>query len=381
MDAFFTEEQLELRRVVGELARRELNPGVEERDRGGVFPLDLWQRCCEMKLPALALPESFGGCGFDFSTTVAVFHALGHDCKDSGLVHSLATQTICGMQINAFGNSEQKDRLLPDLASGERIYCQAITEPGSGSDVFAMRTAAAKRDGGYMLSGAKTMITNGPVADRALVFAVTDPAKKVLGGLSCFVVSNEDPGFSAGRAMEKMGLRTMANGELFFDDCLVPASALLGREGQGAIIFNETLEWERILIPACLLGQLERVLEECVRYARERKAFGQSIGDFQAVSHKIARMKMNAELGRLAVFRAAALKDQRKRSALESSVAKLFVSESLKQACLDAVQIRGGYGYMTEYGVERELRDSIASTIYSGTSEMQANIIARMAGL
>jgi alkylation response protein AidB-like acyl-CoA dehydrogenase len=155
----------------------------------------------------------------------------------------------------------------------------------------------------------------------------------------------------------------------------------VGREGQGAILFSEAMEWERTLIPACLLGELERVTEECVQYVKDRKAFGQPIGDFQSISHKIAMMKMNAELGRLALYNAAFLKSQRKRAALETSVAKLFISESLKHACMDAVQIRGGYGYMVEYEVERDLRDSIASTIYSGTSEMQANIIAHIAGL
>jgi alkylation response protein AidB-like acyl-CoA dehydrogenase len=178
-----------------------------------------------------------------------------------------------------------------------------------------------------------------------------------------------------------MGLRTLENGELIFTDCQIPRTSILGHEGQGMIIFNESMEWERTLIPACLLGELERVLEECVQYAKERIAFGQPIGNFQAISHKVATMKMNLELGRLALYNAANLKNQRKHAALESSIAKLFISESLKQACLDAVQIHGGYGYMTEFEVERELRDSIVSTIYSGTSEMQANIIARLAGL
>lgn len=181
--------------------------------------------------------------------------------------------------------------------------------------------------------------------------------------------------------MEKMGLRTMTNGELVCTDCYIPGSSLVGREGQGVILFSEVVEWERVVICAGLLGGLERVLEDSIRYAKERKAFGQSIGTFQAISHKIATMRMNVELGRLALYSAAILKNKRKRAALESSVAKLFISESLKQACLDAVQIRGGYGYMSEFEVERDLRDSIAATIYSGTSEMQANTIARLAGL
>lgn len=381
MQSNFTDEQRELRRSIIDFARRELNEGVVDRDRSGEFPRLLWDKCARMSIMALPFPEPLGGCGYDFTTTVSVFHALGYACKDAGLVHALVTQVICGIQILVFGSEEQKARLLPDLASGKLIYAQAITEPGSGSDAFAMHTTAVKEVNGYLLNGSKTMISNGPVCDRALVFAVTDPAKKALGGVSCLLVSREDPGFSTGKAMEKMGLRTLTNGELFFSDCRVPASALLGREGQGAILFNEAMEWERTLLPACLLGELERVLEECVRYARERTAFGQHIGDFQAVSHKISAMKMNAELGKLALYNAASLKDRRKRATLETSITKLFISESLKQACLDAVQIRGGYGYMSEFEAERELRDSIASTLYSGTSEMQANLIARLAGL
>jgi alkylation response protein AidB-like acyl-CoA dehydrogenase len=280
-----------------------------------------------------------------------------------------------------FGSEEQKQCLLPDLTSGKSIYAQAITEPDSGSDAFAMRTTAVRDGTDFILNGTKTFITNGPVCDSVLVFAVTDPSRKLLGGFSCFHVSASSPGFSRGKSLEKLGLRTLANGELIFSDCRIPTSAMIGREGQGTIIFSEAMEWERTLIPACLLGDMERVLEESILYAKERQAFGKHIAEFQAISHKIAKMKMNVELGRLALYNAATLKENRKRAALETSVAKYFISESLKQACLDAIQIRGAYGYMTEYEVERDLRDSIASTIYSGTSEMQANIIARLAGL
>jgi len=381
MDLTFSSEQRELRKAAIDFARRELNPGVIERDRLGIFPRELWEKCAQQRILALPFPAHFGGDGFDFVTTVSVFQALGYACKDSGLIHALASQVICGIQLLLFGNESQRANLLPDLSSGRLIYAQAITEPGSGSDAFAMRTNAIKAGDSYILNGTKTMISNGPVADRAIVFAVTNEKKKALGGTSCFLVSKTNPGYSTGKPMEKMGLRTLENGELIFTDCQIPRTSILGHEGQGMIIFNESMEWERTLIPACLLGELERVLEECVQYAKERIAFGQPIGNFQAISHKVATMKMNLELGRLALYNAANLKNQRKHAALESSIAKLFISESLKQACLDAVQIHGGYGYMTEFEVERELRDSIVSTIYSGTSEMQANIIARLAGL
>lgn len=381
MDFSFTKEQLEYRKTIIDFANRELNPGIIERDQVGTFPYDLWLKCADMRLLALPFPEKYGGEGFDFVTTVAIYHALGYGCKDSGLVHAMMSQILCGIQILLFGSEDQKASLLPELMSGKVIYAQAITEPGSGSDVFAMRTNAAKAEDGFVINGTKTMISNGPIADRVLLFAVTDPNRKTLGGISCFHITNETPGFTKGTPMKKMGLRTLMNGELIFMDSHLPVSSLLGQEGQGAIIFNETMEWERTIIPACLLGALERVLEESVRYAKEREAFGQPIGNFQAVAHKIAKMKMDAELGKLILYHAASLKDRRKRVMLESSIAKLFISECLKQACIDAVQLRGGYGYMTEFEVERELRDSVVSTIYSGTSEMQMNIIARFAGL
>jgi alkylation response protein AidB-like acyl-CoA dehydrogenase len=382
MDFSFTKEQLQYRKTITDFACRELNPGVVDRDLAGEFPRDLWAKCADMRLLALPFPEKYGGEGFDFVTTVAIFHALGYGCKDSGLVHALMSQILCGIQILLFGNEEQKACFLPELISGNVIYAQAMTEPGSGSDAFAMRTSAVKvNDGGYIIKGTKTMISNGPIADRVLLFAVTDANKKTLGGITCFLIPKETHGFSQGNPMKKMGLRTLMNGELVFTDSQVPSSSVIGQVGQGAIIFNETMEWERILMPACLLGELERVLDESVRYAKEREAFGQPIGNFQAVSHKIANMKVDTELGRLIVYHAASLKDRKKRVMLESSIAKLFISERLKQACLDAVQIRGGYGYMTEFEVERELRDSVVSTIYSGTSEMQLNIIARLAGL
>lgn len=381
MDFTFTKEQQEFRKTIIDFARRELNPGLMERDKAGEFSRELWDKCAEMRLMALPFPESMGGDGFDLVTTMAIYHALGYACKDAGLLMALATQLICGFTIQLFGNPQQIEQLMPDLVSGKLIYCQGITEPGSGSDAFAMRTSAVKKEGGYVLNGTKTMISNGPIADRALIYGVTDPTKKTLSKISCFLVSKEEAGFSTGKPMEKMGLRTLMNGELICNDCYIPASSMIGCEGQGVMLFSEVVEWERVLVAASLIGTLERVMEECVHYAKDREAFGKPISELQAISHKIAAMKMNSELGRLALYSSAALKNRRKGAAMETSVAKLFISESLKQACLDAVQIRGGYGYMTEYEVERDLRDSIATTVYSGTSEMQANTLARFAGL
>ena len=380
MDFSLTEEQVALRDSLVRFARKELNEGVAERSRAGEFPRELWRRCAEMQILALPFPAEFGGCGADFLTTVLSMDALGYACKDAGLVHAIATQLLCGLTLMHFGSDELKATYLPRICSGEAIFAQAITEPGSGSDAMAMRSRAARDGDGYRLDGTKTFITNGPVCDAVIAFAVTNPDTSSLGAVSAFVVDADVEGFERCAPLEKMGLTTLLNGELVFGGCRVPKNRRLGREGQGAILFHESMEFERILLPAAHLGTLRRVIETTVRYARDREAFGESIGSYQSVSNKIADMRVAHELGTLILYKAAALKSARKRVPRDAAICKLHISESLKQACLDAVQIHGGYGYMAEYEIERDLRDAIASTIYSGTSEMQRLIIAKMAG-
>ena len=381
MDFSFTDEQVDLREMVIKFAHNELDYDLAEYDQSRAFPVDAWRKCAEMQFLGLPFDEEYGGGGSDFLTTTLVLNALGYACKDAGLVHAIATQVLCGLQISLFGSKEQKQRYLPDVCSGKKICAQAITEPDSGSDALSMRTRATRVGDNYQLNGSKMFITNGPIADVIIVFAVTDPDKKTLGGISCCLVEKGFAGFQQCGPIQKMGLNTLQNGELVFDDCPVPLANLLGKEGQGGMIFSESMEWERSFLPAAHLGVMERVLEISINYARERKAFGQSIGKFQSVSNKIAEMKMRLELGKLICWKAATLKDQKKRATLDSSIGKLFISESLKQTCLDAVQIHGGYGYTTEYEIERDLRDSVAATIYSGTSELQYNIIAKWLGL
>ncbi|MBE0575209.1 MAG: acyl-CoA dehydrogenase family protein [Desulfuromonadales bacterium] len=381
MDFSFTDEQVDLREMVIKFARNELDYDLAEYDKNGEFPLEAWRKCAEMQFLGLPFDEEYGGGGSDFLTMSLVLNALGYACKDAGLVHAIATQVLCGMQIRMFGSEEQKQKYLPDVCSGKKIFAQAITEPDSGSDALSMRSRATWNGDGYLLNGTKMFITNGPIADVVIVFAVTDPDKKTLGGISCCFVEKGFAGFQQCNPIKKMGLTTLQNGELVFDACPIPPGNLMGKEGQGGMIFNESMEWERSFLPAAHLGTMERVLETSIRYAKERKSFGQSIGKFQSVSNKLAEMKMRLELGKLICWKAATLKDQGKRATLESSIGKLFISECLKQTCLDAVQIHGGYGYTTEYEIERDLRDSVAATIYSGTSELQYNIISRWLGL
>ena len=244
-----------------------------------------------------------------------------------------------------------------------------------------MKSTARKTDANYVINGVKIFSSNGPVADIAMIYAMTDPDKGFFGGLSCFVLEKES-GFSSGQVFEKMGLRTCKIGELLVDDVTVNESKRLGKEGAGGMIFNYSMEWERICIAACHVGTMRRILDETVAYVKERRqGSGGHIGQHQAVSHKLADIKIRLEASRLLVYQAASKLDRSRSVGLDASMAKVFVSESLVKAAMDCVQTLGGNGYMVEYEMERILRDSVASTIYSGTSEIQRNIIAKWLGL
>lgn len=380
MDFGFTEEQTQARDNVIRFADRELNK-VFNTDDGQEFPRDVWMLAADLGLLGLVVSEEYGGAGLDCVSAANILDALGFGCLDHGFAHAICTQNLCAIHIEEYGTDQQKSEALPKLCSGEWIAAQAITEPDAGSDVGAIKTSAVANGDGYRLNGSKVFITNGPIADVVIVYAVTDPSKTVLGRTSCFLLTLDTPGIERGSAFEKMGLHTMKNGELFFTDCDIPNTALIGRAGTANAMFAAGMNWERILLFATFVGKLERVINRCVEYVRERKQFGAPIGTYQAVANKIVDMRVNLELARLAVFKAAWLIDNKKPAALNAAIAKLFSSESVKAACLDAVQIHGGYGFMAETGIERELRDSIAGTIYSGTSEIQKNIIAKLCGV
>jgi hypothetical protein len=267
------------------------------------------------------------------------------------------------------------------LCNGTTIAVNAMSEPGSGSDAFALRTTATRTASGFRISGTKTFSSNGPVADVALVFALTDPQKGYHGGITAFIVDVKTPGFRAEKPFEKLGLRTSPIGELALDEVEVGDDAVLGEVGGGARLFTHSMDWERICLFASHVGTMERLLERSVQYARTRSQFGQTIGKFQAVSHRVADMKVRLEAGRLLTYKAAWRLDSGRSPSLDASIAKLFVSESLVKTAFDTVQVFGGYGYMADYEVERALRDAVGSPIYSGTSDMQRNIIARWLGL
>jgi alkylation response protein AidB-like acyl-CoA dehydrogenase len=381
MDFSFTEEQLAFKNSLTEFARRELNTDLSGRERGGEFDWEGFRKCAQFGIQGLPIPQEYGGSGADPLTIVLAMEALGYACKDNGLIFSINAQMWSfEIPLLEFGTEEQKLKYLPALCRGEKIAVHAMTEPESGSDAFSLRTQAVKKEGRYVLNGTKTLITNAPIADAVLVFATVDRSKGIQG-ISAFIVEKGTLGFTVGRKLDKMGLRTSPMGEVVLEDCEVPEENRLGPIGAGVVIFNCSMEWERGAILASYLGTMQRQLETCVRYARDRRQFGKPIGRFQAIAHRIANMKVRLETARWLVYRVAWLKQQGKNAIMDAAIVKLYLSECFVQSCLDAIQIHGGYGYMTEYEIERDLRDSVSGTLYSGTSEIQRNIIAAWLGL
>jgi len=381
MDFSLSAEDLDFRARVIKFAQSELADDLIERDRESRFSRELWNKCAAFGILGLPMPEEYGGMGADIMTTTVAMEALGYGCKDSGLLFSMHAQMwSLQMPLLLFGSAEQKQKYLPRLCSGEIIGVHGMTEPDSGSDAFSLKARAELRGDRYVLNGSKIFITNAPIADVVLVFANEAPEKGI-GGISAFLVEKGTPGFTVSRHIEKMGLRTSPFGELSFQDCEIPAANRVGRLGVGVALFNSSMEWERAAILGSTVGAMERTLEACVRYAKERKQFGKPIGKFQAISQKIAEMKIRLETCRLILYKVAWVKQQGKKAHMEAAIAKVFISEAAVKSNLDAIQIHGGYGFTTEFELERELRDSIGGTIYSGTSEIQRNIIAAWPGL
>jgi len=377
-----TPEQQTLREEIARFAQKELNDDLIARDRGQIFSRELWAKCGAMGLQGLPVPEEYGGSAADGLTTAIALEALGYGCRDSGFVFSLCAHLLsCVVPLWKHGSEEQKRRWLPGMCDGSLVGVHAMTEPESGSDAFTMHTRATPDGDGWRINGTKIFITNGPVADMVIVFAVTDSEKGFHGGITAFLVEAGTKGFGTSQKIEKMGLRTSPFAELVFDDVHVGREAILGRPGAGAQQFQNSMDWERICLFASHVGTMERLVEQSIEYARTRRQFGQPVGKFQAIQHKVADMKIRLEASRLLVRRAAAMLDKSKMVSLDAAIAKVFVSEALVQTSLDAVQIHGGYGYCTEYEIERAVRDAVGSTIYSGTSEMQRQIIARFMGL
>jgi alkylation response protein AidB-like acyl-CoA dehydrogenase len=381
VELIWTAEQMAFRATVIRFAQRELNEDLTERDRRSEFSRENWQKCAGFGILGLPIPDAYGGSGADILTAVLAMEGLGYGCRDNGLIFALNAQLwSVELPLLVSGTEAQKRAYLPALCRGDLIAAHAMTEPDSGSDAYSLRTRAERRPGGYRLNGTKIFATNAPVADLLVVFATVDPTLG-LGGITAFLVEKGTPGLTISGNVDKMGLRTSSMGEVVLQDCDVPEANRLGPEGAGSSIFNSSMEWERSCILASHVGAMERQLDACLRYARERRQFNQPIGKFQSVANRIADMKVRLETARLLLYKVAWLKRAGKPAVMEAAMAKLYLSECFVQSSLDAIRIHGGHGYMTEFEVERDLRDAIGGTLYSGTSDIQRVVIARLLGL
>jgi alkylation response protein AidB-like acyl-CoA dehydrogenase len=376
-----TEDQVRLQQSAIEFARAALSSDLIERDRNAHFDREGWRKCAEFGVLGMPIPEQYGGHGLGLSELLAVMEGLGYGTRDQGLLFSLnAHLWTNSIPILIYGTEAQRAAYLPRLCDGTLIGANGASEPDAGSDIFSMRTRAVRDGDHYVLNGTKMFVSNAPVADLFVAYATIDPALGALG-VTAFIIERDTPGLSIGRKLDKMGLRTSPMAEIIFEDCRIPTANRLGREGRGAEVFESSMEWERGCILANCLGVMRRQLEECVKHARSRKQFGKPIGKFQSVANRLVDMKVRLDTSRPLVYRIGALKDAKKDATLEAAVAKLHVSESYLKSSLDAVQVFGGYGYMTEQQVERDVRDAVGSTLYSGTTEIQRNLIARCMGL
>lgn len=377
MNLNIPEEYIDFGNSVYKFAKEKMAPRAEENDAKSEFSWENWRDLASMGLLGLPFPEQYGGSNASPLATSIAMEKVAEAGVDGGTTLGWGAHLIlAGVPIWLIGTEAQKEKYLPKLASGEWIGGFGLTEPGSGSDAASMRTTAEKKGDRYILNGSKMFITNGPIGDLFVVFAITDK-KKGNRGISLFIVEKGFPGFSVGNNLKKMGNRTSTTSELYFDNCEVPAENLLGEENAGFVqIGKETMEWERSCMLSPLIGGMQFALDHCIKYAKERKQFGQPIANFQAIQHKLADMKTMVDASRLLIYRVACMKEKSKRAMLEASVSKLFVSESAVKVAYEAVQIFGGYGYIHEYPVERFYRDVRLSTIGAGSSEVQKMIIA-----
>ena len=382
MDFSLTEQQKAFRDEIAEFARAELNDNVIDRDKSGEFSRANWHKCANFGIQGMAVPCEFGGTGrADILTAMLAMESAGAACDDLGLLFGLNAQMwTVQLPILQFGTEQQKKEFLPKFCSGEWIGAHAVTEYESGSDAFALQTTAVRCEGGYRLNGKKCMVTLAPVADVSLVFATIDP-KLGKWGVTAFLLPSDCPGLEKGEMQHKMGLRTVPFGELRMKDCFVPESHRLGAEGSGFSLSQHSLEYERCCILASQIGAMERQLDVAVEHARSHKRFGKPIGSFQSVSNRVADMKVRIETARLLLYKVAWLKQQGQPAMLDAALLKLYLSECFVESSLDAIRIHGGHGYITNNGVERDLRDAVGGVLYAGTSDIQRNIIASLLGL
>ncbi|MEY1577967.1 acyl-CoA dehydrogenase family protein [Providencia manganoxydans] len=364
-----------------QFAHKHLYKDLALTEHLAMFDHEGWIKCAEFGLFRLAIPEKFGGKDATRTELIAVMEGLGYGCEDNGLLFSInAHLWTVVLPLIAHGTPEQQAQFLPSLLDGSMIGANASTEEQAGSDVFSMQTQAVKQDGHYILNGTKCYITNAPIADLFVIYANIDPNLDPLG-ITAFLVPSSTPGLEISSPLPKMGMRTAQMGKITLKDCRIPVSSVLGKIGRGMAIFENAMENERGCLLASALGTMQRQLENAIQHARTRKQFDHAISKNQAVSHRLVDMKVSLDAAREMIYRVARLKDEGHNAFLEAASAKLFVSETYTKFSLDVFRLYGAQGYLTNSPAERGIRDSIASLIYSGTSDIQRNIIAMELGL
>lgn len=372
-----TSEQQELCAAIAEFGKT-LNDGMVDRDLNMVFSRDLWKRCGEFGIQGLPIPAEYGGSNRDLPTTLLAIMALGKACRDNGLVFGMNAQMwSVQLPLLNFGTPEQKRKYLPPLCAGDMIAAHAVSEPEHGSDIMSLEARAVRDGDFYVLNGVKTYITNAPPSDMVVFFATLNPALKA-AGVTAFIIDRGTPGLEISQPFPKMGLRTVQMGSITCRDCRIPVSQRLGGEGSGFHVFNSAMGWERTCIFGAHLGAMEYQLEETIAFAKGRKQFGERLSRHAPIADKIVNMKVAIEAGKLLLYHAASVKQAGGDPTMAAAIAKLFVSEAHVKQALEAIQIHGAYGVLTDNQVERELRDAVPGTLYSGTSEMQRKIIASL---
>ncbi len=379
MDFTFSREQVMFKKEVIRFAKKEIVPRVQEHDLKGEFDFQSFRKMGDFGILGLHFPEELGGGGADVVTTVLAGEALGEAGVDGGLTLAYGAHSfLCADTIFRHGTDAQRKHYIPKLASGKWIGCMGLSEPDAGSDVASMSTTATRQGDSYVLNGTKMWITNGPIADVAVVYAKTDPDQQH-AGISAFIIDKGTPGFSAGPPLIKMGVRTSKTSELVLANCVIPADNLLGNEGEGFLMAMQTVEWDRSALLAPFVGSTTYLVKKCADYAKGRVQFGKPIGHYQAIKRKLADMRIFGEAARALVYRIAWCKDQgRPLNHLEAAVAKLFIGDWSLPVTNDAVTLHGGYGYTHEFDVERIFRDTRLAPIGGGTSEVQKMIISRL---
>jgi hypothetical protein len=375
MDFQLNEEQLQLKKSVREFAEREIAPNVMKWDEASEFPLSTIKEIGKLGLMGIIFPPEYGGAGMGYIEYVIAIEELSRVDGSVGIIVAAHT-SLCSNHIFIAGSEEQKKKYVSKLATGEFIGAWGLTEPSSGSDAGSARMTAVRRGNNWVLNGTKTFCTNGHYADALVVIAVTDRAAHT-HGLSAFIVDKDTKGFRPGKKENKLGLRASDTAELIFEDCVLPADALLGKEGSGFIDAMRVLDGGRISIAALSLGMAQGAYECALKYSKQRKQFGKAISDFQAIQWKLADMATEIDAARLLTMRSASMKDAGTKSTLESSMAKLFASEVAVKCANEGVQIHGGYGFIKDYPAEKFYRDVKLCTIGEGTSEVQRLVIAR----